>query len=270
MIAGTIFTETLRRNWRQILYWGIGLALLGVYIAVVIPDVDALKQYAAIAESVPPALLQMFGADAATLATPEGFITFGFFGYTLLILAVYAVIAGLGVTANEEDAGILDIVLSLPVPRWRLVLEKLAAYMLIMVAIIVVGFLGMLLGAQTSALMREINMTRLVEGTLNMIPSSLLMIALTAFVAAVVRRKNTATGIVAAFIVASYFVDFLGAAASGSAVSGVRALSFFSYYDAQAVVMNGLNVGNIALLLAVTALLVAGSVWAFQRRDVGL
>lgn len=270
-MSGTIFTETLRRNWRQILYWGLSLAVLGLYIAVVIPDVDALKQYAAVASNMPPALLQMFGMeDAASLATPEGFITFGFFGYTLLILAVYAVIAGLGVTANDEDAGILDVVLSLPVPRWRVVLEKLAAYMLVMIAIIGVSFLGLLAGTQTSPLLREVNMGRLVEGTLNMIPSSLLMIAFTTFVTAVLRRKSTATAVAATFIIASYFVDFLGAAASESALSSVRVLSFFSYYDAQSVVTNGLNLGNAGLLLAVTALLVVGSVWAFQRRDVGV
>ncbi|MBI5671138.1 MAG: ABC transporter permease subunit [Chloroflexi bacterium] len=270
-MTGTIFVETLRRNWRQILYWGISLALLGWMIAAIVQDVDILKQYEQIAKNFPPALLQLFGAeDAATLTTPEGFITYGFFGYSLLILAVYAVIAGLGVTANEEDAGIMDIVLSLPVPRWRVVLEKLAAYMLIMVAIIAVSFLGLLIGAQMSPVMREVNLMRLVEGTLNMIPSSLLMIAITTFAAAIVRRKNTATGIAAAVIVGSYFVDFLGKSASQSALGGVRAVSFFSYYDPQAVLVNGLNVGHVALLLAITGLLVAGTVWAFQRRDVGV
>jgi ABC-2 type transport system permease protein len=270
-MTGTIFNETLRRNWRQILYWGISLAFLGWAIAAIVQDVDVLKQYEAIAKNFPPALLQMFGAqDAATLATPEGFITYGFFGYSLLILAVYAVIAGLGVTANEEDSGIMDIILSLPVPRWRVVLEKLAAYMLIMAAIIAVSFLGLLIGVQMSPVMREVNMARLVEGTLNMVPSSLLMIAFTTFVAAVVRRKGTATGVAAVFIVGSYFLAFLGKSASESILGSVRSISFFSYYDPNAVLVNGLNASNFALLLAVTALLVVGSVWAFQRRDVGL
>lgn len=270
-MAGVIFTHTLRHNWRQILYWGIGVGLLGWGVAAIVQDVDVLKQYEAIAKNFPPALLQMFGAeDAAMLATPEGFITYGFFGYTLLVLAVYAVIAGLGVTANEEDAGIMDVLLGLPVARWRVVLEKLAAYMLIMVAIIAVSFVGLFIGAQMSPVVRDVNVARLAEGAFNMIPSALLMIAATTFLAAVMRRKNTATAIVAAFIVASYFVDFLGSAASGSALSNLRFVSFFNYYDPQAVLVNGLSLVNVALLLAVTVLLVAGSVWAFQRRDVGV
>ena len=34
--------------------------------------------------------------------------------------------------------------------------------------------------------------------------------------------------------------------------------------------VGGLNVGSVALLLAVTAALVAGTLWFFQRRDVGV
>jgi ABC-2 type transport system permease protein len=268
-MSGVIFAETLRRNWRQILYWGLGLAILGFYIMVVIPDVDALQQYAKLAENLPPALLKMFGAeDAAAIATPEGFVSFGYFGYTLLILAVYAVIAGLSVTANEEDEGIMDVLLSLPVPRWRVIVEKTLAYALIVVVIILLGLVGLWAGTQSSAL--QVNMARLVEGTINMIPSTLLMLVFTVFVAVVVRRKSTATAIVAAVIVASYFMTFIGEAVTNEIVQTLGKLSFFSYYASQDVIVNGLNLGNILLLLAATALFFVGSLWCFQRRDVGL
>lgn len=268
-MAGAIFTETLRRHWRQMVYWGVGVGLLGFYVLVVIKDVDVLKQYAAIAESMPPVLLQMFGAqDAAALATPEGFMSFGFFGYTLLILAVYAVMAGLNVTANEEEDGILDVLLAQPVPRWRVVIEKLAAYALISAGIIALSFVLVLAGTPFSGM--PVSVSRLLEGTLNMLPSLWLMIAFTAFAAVTARRRTTALAVAAVFIVASYFVDFLGAAASGSLADALRALSFFSYYDPNAVMVSGLNAGSVALLLAVTAALVAGTLWFFQRRDVGV
>ena len=92
---------------------------------------------------MPPLLLQAFGmTDAAQLATPAGFLDFGFFSYMMLVLAAYAVIAGLSVTANEEDRGIMDVLLSLPIPRWRLVVERFLAYALILVLILVLTFLA--------------------------------------------------------------------------------------------------------------------------------
>jgi ABC-2 type transport system permease protein len=268
-MAGVTFVHTVRRNWRQILYWGIGIGLLGMYVAIIVQDADILKQYAELAKNFPPALLQMFGMnDVATLATPEGFISFGFYGYTLLVLAVYAVMAGMSVTANEEDDGILDVVLALPIPRWRVVIERFFAYALIAILIVVVAFGGLWVGILSSPL--EINVTRMMEGSINMIPSFLLMIAFTMFVGAVARRKGTALAAAAIFIVGSYFINFLGASASGSLADTLQAVSFFSYYNSEDVLLNGLNIGNMVLLLGVTAALVVGTVWSFNRRDVGV
>src|SRR5664279_6230367 len=124
-MTGVVFMHTLRRNWLTGLYWAIGIAILGAYIIVVIPNVDMLKQYADLVKTLPPLMLQLFGANnAAEIATPAGFLDFGFFSYTLLVMGAYAVVVGLNVTANEEDRGIMDITLSLPIPRWRLVLER--------------------------------------------------------------------------------------------------------------------------------------------------
>jgi ABC-2 type transport system permease protein len=268
-MTGSIFINTLRRNWRQMIWWGLGLALLGSYGLIVIPDVKALEQYAAMAQNFPPALLQMFGAqDAAALATPEGFLNLVFYGYALLILAVYAVMAGLSVTANEEDSGILDVVLALPLARTRLMLEKLAAFAVITVGIAIIGLMGLLLGTAVTSL--EINRARLVEGVINMLPATLMMIALTACLASVLRRKSTAIAAASGIIVASYFLDFIGRAVANEIVNAAQKLSFFTYYDSQDVILNGLNAGNMALLLALTAILVAAAVYSFNRRDVGV
>lgn len=268
-MAGVVFQETLRRHWRQMIYWGVGLGLLGFYVLVVIKDVDMLEQYAALAERMPPALLQMFGmGDAASLATPEGFMSFGFFGYTLLVLAVYAVMAGLNVTANEEEDGSLDSLLAQPVPRWRVMVEKLLAYAVTSAGILAVSFLFLAVGTQFSEI--PVSLGRMLEGSVNMLPSIWLMIAFTAFVAVVFRRRSTAVMVASVFIVASYFIDFLGEAATGSLADALRTVSFFSYYNPTAVMVSGLDVGSMALLLAVTAALVGGALWFFQRRDVGV
>lgn len=268
-MSGVVFWNTLKSHWRGALYWGIGMGLLAYYILVIIPDVDALNQYAEMAATLPPVLMQMLGvSDSATLLAPEGFIGFGFFGYALLILAAYAVIAGLNVTANEEDEGILDIVLSLPLARWRLVVEKFAAHLVLTLGIVLMAILGMWLGVQQSVL--DLNMARLVEATLNMLPGILFMIALTVFISVLVRRKAVAIGIVAGIIAASYFLDFIGKAVTNDIVQVVQKLSFYTYYDSAGVITHGLNAGNVALLLALTVILMAGALWFFNRRDVGL
>lgn len=268
-MAWVIFGETLKRNWRATLYWGIGVGLLGFYIFVVIPDIDALQQYAGLIEALPPAMMQFFGVgSAAAIATPEGFLSFGFFGYAMLILAVYGVIAGLGVIANEEEEGIMDVLLSLPVARWRVMVEKVAAYSLMAIIIVALSLVGLLVGMASSAL--EVDIGKLIAGSFNMIPTIWLIMVFTVFISAIVRRRGTTIAIAAAFVIASYFLNFLGQVAPNSPAETVSYLSLFRYYDAESVMLDGLNIANIALLIGTAFLFNLGALWFFERRDIGL
>lgn len=269
-MTGSIFSETLRRNWRQILWWGLGIGFLGLAIALIVPSSDMLKDFARALQTMPPSMLAMFGGeDAVSAATPEGFLNLIFFSYALLILAGYAVMAGLNVTANEEDGKIMDVLLSLPVPRWRLVLEKLLAYAVIVVGIVLLTFAGLWLGLQMTPTL-AIDQGRLLETTMNLLPSTLLMLALTVLLTSLMRSKNAAAAIATIVIVGSYFVDSIGRQASASFANGLRLLSFYSYYDSTTVIRHGLNWSNVLVLAAVTAVLAAGGMWLFQRRNIGL
>lgn len=266
---GVVFRETLRRSWRGMLYWGIGLGLVGLVTILVIPNVDALQQIQKLMETLPPALINAMGMeDASQMATPEGFLSGAYFGRVILFLAVYAVISGLNVTANDEDQGIMDVVLSLPLPRRNIVLERFAAYALMSAGIVALGFLGVYVGGLSTGM--GVAIGKLIAANLNLLPSTLLMIAFTVFAGTFFRTKGTATAAAALFVVGSYVIDVIGEAASGTVIAQLRVVSFFSYLNNSDVMQNGLNIVNVVLLLGITALLIAGSVWSFQRRDVGV
>ncbi|MBL8156652.1 MAG: ABC transporter permease subunit [Anaerolineae bacterium] len=269
-MRGATFSETLRRNWRGALYWAVGMFGYALYVTVIIQDVDMLQQYAELAKSFKPGILQLLGIgdDMTALATPEGFLGFAFFSWIVLFLAVYAILAGLNITANDEDNGILDVVLALPLPRWQIVLEKFAAYALLLAGIVAVTFLGLLVGGRFSAL--TLDMGRLFVTTLNVLPSLLLVMGFTAWVSVTVRRRSTAVAAASAFVAVSYLVNSLGGMASGTLADVLRGLSFFYYYDSSGVLQNGLAWGSIGLLFVVTIVLVGGTLWFFQRRDVGV
>lgn len=269
-MSGIVFRNTLWRSWRAGLYWAIGIALLGAYALIVIPNVDMLQQYADLIANMPPVMLQLFGAsDAAAIASPEGFLGFAFFSYTLILLTAYGVACGLNVSANEEDRGILDVVLSLPIPRWRLVVERLLAYTVVIVLILALTFLtmwGILLTNDTFS----IDTLRLFEGIANLLPSTLLVLAFTALAGALLRSRGMAMAVAAGFVVISYFINFIGSAASGTAAANLKVLSFFNWYDGGNIMTTGLQWGSVLLLSAVALILAAGSLWFFERRDIGV
>jgi ABC-2 type transport system permease protein len=267
-MSGVVFMNTLRRNWRQILYWGGGLAVLGWWMLLIIRDANILKQYSELFNNLPPAMMNMFGVDSADLiATPEGFIGFGYGTYSVLIMVIFGIVAGLNVSANEEEEGIMDILLSLPLARWRVIAEKSAAYALLTIIITLLGFGGLLFGRIGNSL--ELDMGKVFQMSIIAIPAALMVMTFTAFVATIVRR-GTAIAIATVFVTASFFMNFIAEAVTSKVGDVMGALSFFTYADSQAVLSQGLKAANIALLLGIGVILFAGSIWGFEHRDIGI
>lgn len=265
---GIVFRETLRRNWKMALYWALGIASMAVYGIAVIPDSSVLKQYSELLNSMPSFLLNMVGGvDAKFMASPEGFLAVEFFSWIMLVMAAYGVIAGLSVTISEEDRGIMDVVLSRPVKRANIVIEKLAAFTLLIIGIVLISWLTLWFMTARSPVF-TISAGRLLESSLNMLPGTLLVMTFTAMIATLVRRRNVATGIAAGFVALSYFIDVIGR--SAQVTNFIRTISFYSYYDSNAVIQNGLTPGNVIGLLIVAVMFFVGALFLWERRDVGV
>ncbi len=267
-MSGVVFIETLRRNWRAMLIWGIGVASMAGYIMVVIPDMKTLQQYAGLIKNLPPVLINALGGDTASMGTPSGFLAYGFFGWIMLVMATWAVLTGLSLTANEEDRGIMDVLLALPLPRWRIIVERFLAQLVILILIVLISFMVLAWGSQQTEVLRSIPFDRIAGSTFNFIPATLFVLTLTALLAVIVRRRSTAAAIAAIIVIGSWFIDTVGKSAPST--DAIRTVSFFRYYDSSGVMQNGLVASHVIGLLVVSALMLAAAVWFFQRRDVGV
>lgn len=264
-MPGTVFFETLRRTWKGTLGWAVGIAVMALYVVIAIPDAKVLQQYADIMKTAPKMLVLLAGSNA-DFATPAGIFSISFFSWIMLVLATYGVIVGLSITANEEERGIMDVLLSLPLARWRIVLEKFAAYTLNTVVIALVTFMTIRVSTLNSEIFK-LDTGIIFWSCVNLIPAVLLCIAFTAFVASIVRRRGTVTAVAGGFVVVSYLLDTIGRSVSGD---GLRALSFFSYFDGVNSLTKGVSLVNMGLLLAISLLLIGLATVFFERRDVGV
>jgi ABC-2 type transport system permease protein len=270
-VNGVLFFNTLRRGWRTALWWGLAIGALAWLQIIIVQDTTLIEQSAAIYETLPPFLLQMFGGsgDVAYLATPDGYIALQFYGFILVVFAIYALAAGLNITANDEENGILDVVMSLPLARSRLITERLAAYAVLTAFVLALSLSGILIGV---AMVPNVsfNVERLALGMLSFLPALLLVLAVTAAIATLVRRRSLAIAIGAAFVIGSYFLNVFAVAAPGTVLDRIALLSFFHYANSTEVIRTGLNIGSMAVLLVSAAAFSGLALWAFQRRDIGL
>lgn len=267
-----VLTETLRRNWRSALWWGIGLGIAAWINIIAVPNVESIQQIAELLETMPPFMMQMFGVnDMSFMASPEGYLALQLFAFFPLVLAVYGAVVGMNIVSNEEDRGIMDSLLSTPVKRWRVVMEKSLAYGLLTVFVVAVMFVWVLISlAMVPDVTAQVNVGELAVGIFAFVPQTWIVMGVAAMFTGLLRNRGLAIGLVAVFVIASYFLNTLGSAVTDSIINTLRPLSYFSYLNSEAIMQGNANL--IALLVPgfVTVIAVAVGMWGFQRRDEGI
>ena len=267
-MTGIVFTHTLRASWKHIAAWSLGMGLFMVYLAFLGGSSDVVAGYANLMQGLPEAMTSAFGADAQMMSTTEGFILAVAVGQGALILMAQAVSAGFSIVSNDENSGILDLVISLPISRTRYIVERGLAWMLITFIVIAVCCLvpPLVLGA----LGVEAEMGMLVAGCLNMYPGLLLTSMVSVLLGTTLRRRNVAIGAAAAFVLAGYVFNIIGASASGAIADLLHNLSIFRIISAEPIVNGNFDPGASYTLVAIALICFAGAVYRFNRRDIGI
>ena len=258
-----IFLKTLRDGRRSMLYVAVGLFALGLYVAVLYPDIS--EGFAGMIDDLPEFLQGIIG-DAAEFATPEGFFTtqpFTVIGpVSIMALAIHR---GMGAIAGEEEGNTLDQLLGNPVSRTTIIVHKSLA--LIASCIPPAAFLGasLLLGA----LMLDYSISY--SGLLQMLISLLLLGYAMGFLAlgigAFSGSKSLAISIPSAVAAIGYVVNLL--APQVDYLSFTRYISVMHYYIGDRPFVNGITPWHAAVLVAIAAISFAIGLYRFNRRDLG-
>lgn len=261
----TVLRYTLKQFRGQILGWGLGVAALGMLL---VPFYDVFmgqqEDFLQMVESYPPEMLAFFGdIELTAIATPEGYLNYYLFSFLPIILGIFAVAAGGGLFASDEEAGRLDLILAHPLARTALFAGRLLAFVGAALAILFLGWLGciVLLGGSTLTVgvgtlalpFLAVLAQMLIYGTVALLLSMLLPSR---------RLAVMAAGMV---LVASYVLSSL--ARLNERLAAVADLLPYEYYQGGRA-MSGLNPAWFAGLLATSAALAALAWWRFLRRDI--
>ena len=266
-MLSSVFAKNLYDMRRGLMGWSISILLMNLWIVTFFPAIresaSALDQYL---QNLPPAFLALMG-DTASFTTLEGFLSvelFAFF-WPALTLA-FAIASGAGSIGAEEESGTLDLLLSHPIPRWRLLLEKFAALMVFSGIAIGAGLLGLILG--TLFVDEAIDIGNLAAAVLSIWLLTLLFATLTLALTGVGLRKGAAAGIGAGVAAISFLINTLGPLAD--LPETLRRVSPWHYYDGGAALTGGLSLGNSALLAGLVIAFLAVALFGFQRRDLAV
>jgi ABC-2 type transport system permease protein len=260
-----VFRKSVRDSWKGMIGWGVGLGLYAIMVIGLYPSVAAEREtYEKLIESYPESIMQMFGND---LFSPAGYLNSQMMLYVPLLLGIYAILQGLNAVTGEERRQTMDMLAALPLPRWQIILEKFLATVVILTVVLAEFYLFMLFSI---ALWPEMDVS---AGSLAVATfGNLFLVLTTAGVAYLLSallpmRRRWGGAISTVYLVGTSLIFSLGNASDK--IKPFQPYTAFDYFDAQAALTEGLVLGDTLVLVAATLILLAASVFAFERRDLG-
>lgn len=254
-----LIASQLHERRRSLLSWGLPIGLFSAFIVGIYPSVED-----ALAEAIsnyPAALKEAFGIGELT--TVEQYLHAEMLSLIVPLAVGYLAVRSVAsALSGASESGRLDVLLSAPVSRSRLVAAGFCATAVELGATLAVSLILTLLGSVVTSAGLSFGLA--VAGFANVWPLALLSAGLGIVVTGFSLRTNVVTGSVAGLLVAMYVLDLVGRL--DPSLDGIRYVSVFRYYGTA--VDNGIDPLSFIGVTAAAALLAWVGTALFERRDL--
>lgn len=258
--VSTIFTKSLSERSTLLAIVASGLVAMSVAVAAMYSALeDTLADFS---ERLPDSLVGLIGTTE--LGTPAGWMQAEMLSIVVPVSLVgVAVVIGIDAIAGEDDRHTLSLLLAGPVSRRAIVIEKAAALVVGLAAVGAMIVVALWLGSAVGGLGLEAG--KMLAAAVHV---TALAVFFGAFALAAGARwsKRRALQITIGIAVVAYLADWL--LGISDATDAFAALSpWFYMSDAQALI-DGVDLGHLGVLGALSAAAIVTAAVAFERRDI--
>jgi ABC-2 type transport system permease protein len=266
MMVRTVWTKTLRDQRRALVWWSLGFMLTVFMYAAFWPNVQSnAAQFNQYIEKFPEAVRNMMGG--ANFGTPAGYVQTELFSLLgPILLLVYAIGAGARSIGGEEEAGTLDLLLSTPLARSRVLLDKFGSMASATLYLAMLTWLALVLLGPLYDL--HLPLQGLASATLNLFLLALAFGAIALLVGTATGSKGAAIGVSSGLAVIAFVLNTL--APSVNALRPFRFLTPFHYYSAHQPLTNGFNGIDVLALAGISVVALVTALITFERRDLAI
>jgi ABC-2 type transport system permease protein len=258
----------LRLLWQELKFrrgaiigWSLGLCFFPLMYIGIYPSVA--EQMAGLAD------LELYKALGMSLGTFPDWVGSILIVFMPLIASIYAIINGTGTLAGEEEDGRLEMIVTLPLPRWQVVTAKaialvISSLIMFLVVAVVSVFVFQSIESQIET---DLAAMDLFNAVLSAYPLVFAVGMIGMFLAAFSPSRRIAGAISAVILVVSYFGSNL--ANSTTALEPFEPFFLFTYLEGTGkAVMEGQQAGNLLVLLSIGLVSFALAVFFFQGRNL--
>ncbi len=259
------FLKSLRDQTRALILWAAGVAFYVALLISIYPSIrksaGAINEYV---RNMPEAVRAAF-MGSSDFTTPVGYVNVELLSWLApIVLIAFAVAVGARSLAGEEESGTLALMLTQGVGRRRLVLQKFAAMVLLVIAL--GGVFWLSLTVATTIAGTPVSAGELAAAFLRLTLLGLAIGSVTFAVGGGTGRRQYGIGAGAGVGVAMYLLNTL--AVMNASVEPFRYLSLFYYAGGAAPLGKDLDPLGLAVLAATSVVMLAMALVLFERRDV--
>ena len=266
----SVFGKTVWDRRRSFWWWLLGMGSLAALTIAVFPSIAGTGTEAleALLEAYPPEMLAIFGiTDPSSVFTGAGFTsTRVYSSIGVVVILAFAIGMGRAALAGEEASGTADLLLTTPIRRDSVVLQKAGAMLALLIALVVGLAIIVALGDQAVGL--DLTIAGQIAANAGLAALAFLFGALALAAGAATGSPGKATAIAAGVAVVTFFLNGFGAVVDW--LEPLRPLSPFFWYQGDTNPLSQTVGWQQPLLLIVGLVFVAVAIPLFRRRDVGV
>lgn len=260
-----LYLKTLFNLRWQLLGWTCGIAFI-VFITVIFFDSLAGSSFGQITKSVPSSLQGLVGS-LEDFTSINGYIGQFVFGSKVTpILIPMALILFVTQSVSEEDDGRLSTLLTLPIRRSSVYIQKWLAVATV-IAVVCTAMAGVTLAA-TLLQHHDVNLRRLLESTATCLLMCLGIGTVAYGLGMATGRKAMTITLASAYAGASLIISSL--APNIEQLKAIDRLSLLHYYNTPSIMLHGISMTHTAVLTAVIFVTFLFGWFFFMRRSLQL
>jgi ABC-2 type transport system permease protein len=214
--------------------------------------------------------LAIYQAMGISMGSFEDFIASTVTNLVPVIVGIYAVINGTGTLAGEEDEGLLELIVTLPIQRWKILTVKavtLGISLFVILAIVAAAAALTLVAIEGQIEATAVTPLEMFYSVIAAWPLVMALGMISMFLGAFSPSRRIAVGISTAVVLISY----LGSNLTGmvEALETIEWLFVFHFFDASAQAFeSGQQSSDVLTLLGITLMMYVLALFFFQKRDI--
>ncbi|MBU6328632.1 MAG: ABC transporter permease subunit [Acidobacteria bacterium] len=258
-----VLAQELRDRRRSLLWWSVGVAGWILVVSAMYPTIRDTSGISELVSQYPKNILALFGVSDMDFSSGAGYLAGELFGFVIPLLVLMLTIgAGASIIGGAEERGLLDLVLSHPVRRRRVLLESAA---LIVVLALVFGTVVLLsLAVMDPIVALQLSVANLLGTVLGVVLLGITLGWLALVVGALTGSRGRSLAVTGAVAALAYLASSL--AQLVDALRPVRLLSPFWYATSGSPLVAGYTWWYAGVLLAMAAAVLTVGVIRFDRR----